>query len=279
MEQTRTIKIALAILSKGRAINFSSYTLKYLSNLEVHIFVEPQDFNNYLLYNPILKANKNFKLLQLPLNNQGVTYARNYIVNYFTKLNYDVLWVFDDNIKFFYIRDSTDYKKLITYYSNNFLQPISEKMFNENYAQASISFKPSNWLHQPEIKENTRVWGLTALNLPLLAKNNINYDLPIKLFQDYDITAQIFNKGLKNFVSYKYAFDKKMCQDNKACGTFRTKELSLAICKLLVEKYSPEVIKYKFNEEHKIFEPQFSWKKLANKNITDNKTKKLTDFF
>jgi hypothetical protein len=257
-------KQAITIQSKGRPNVIQERTLKFLHNRDdVYIVVEPQD---YLKYSKI----ENVNIIKLPKNDLGLTYSRKYTQEYFAD-SVRYVWMLDDNIDQFITR------KGLTDGGHPKLRPIEEqeitvkKIFDEvlqvmidnNYIQMTLSFRPTNWLQKGLIKENTRSWGIVLNDNKKMLDNKIMYDLECKLFQDMDMVAQILKKGFKNACYYQYAFHKRMTGYSGGCNTYRTVELSLDVCKYLVQKYGNAVC-YKFHDGHGIWEPKFNWKKLVN---------------
>ena len=136
---------------------------------------------------------------------------------------------------------------------------------SKNYVQLAISYKSSNWCHLGETKENGRAWACVLLNLELLSRNNINYDIKCLAFEDYDLTAQILRKGLKNIIYYRYAFENVPMAKNKGgmenYYKNETKKLK-EVCEYLKQKYNSNEVKIFFNKTHNIYEPQFYWSKI-----------------
>lgn len=255
------MEFAIAIPSKGRPEVIKNYTLKFLNNLSnVFVFVEPQDYEDYL------KSLPNTNIIVLGENNKGIAYARRSVQKFFFENKIRYVWQLDDNIDDFLIREgvtSGGYPKLVgVENAESILKDTLNIMKSEGYIQASISFKPSNWYEEGLLKINTRIWGVVLNDNTKMVENNILYDYNADTFEDYDITAQSLKKGFKNVCFYKYAFHKKMAHHKGGCQTYRNKEFSEKICANIVSKYG-DAIKISFNEKHKIFEPQFNWKKLT----------------
>lgn len=82
------------IASKGRAKSCTTFSRLIEENYgRVCLVVEPQDFDSYQTEFP------NEKILNLGQNDQGVTYARNFILRHATEMGLDWFWMMDDDIK------------------------------------------------------------------------------------------------------------------------------------------------------------------------------------
>ena len=243
-------KIRYLILSKGRPEICFNTTYSLTKHLNPFIVIEPQEEIDYL------KFFRKDQLIILPFSNKGLTMVRHWCL---TNFNDDIIWMFDDDLKHMFKRDGLtglgNHKLVHT--KVNF-DNINKKLIDEDFAQAGITFKPSNWYFKGDFKIDTRICAVTAFNMDILKKNNINYDLDVLIFHDYDITAQILSKGLHNFASYEYAFDTKMAGDSKGVSVYRTKALSKQICDLLKKKWGVECEL----TSREIYEPQFKWKDI-----------------
>lgn len=87
-----TPRYPIYIPSKGRAD--VSYTARFLERDEVDykIVVEPAQYETYCQYHDASK------LIQLPENNKGLIYARNWIKAHATAAGYERHWQLDDNM-------------------------------------------------------------------------------------------------------------------------------------------------------------------------------------
>lgn len=265
-------KQVIVIPSRGRPNVIRKRTLKLIAGTKnVYIVIEKEDIKKY---NNI----KDIELIVLPESNMGLTYARRYIQEYFrNKARY--VWQLDDNLDQFVHRFG------LTEGGNPKLRPIEEQnikaqqifdetlaiMKEKEYIQMTISFRPSNWYQDNLFKENTRSWGIVLNDNKKMLDNDILYDVKCKLFQDYDIVAQMLYKGFVNACFYEYAFHKKMAGYKSGCSDYRNETLALEVCDYLRNKYDG-FVKFKFSKKHNIIEPNFLWKNLRD-NKKNNKVK------
>lgn len=85
--------IKVAILSKNRCGKVHTYNA--LKGYPCHIFVEPQEVDNYKTTYP------DSIIVDIGQSNQGIVYVRNFINDYFKANNIAKVVVLDDDIKTF----------------------------------------------------------------------------------------------------------------------------------------------------------------------------------
>ena len=89
-------KVKIFIPSKNRLNNEKTYNILKELNLDPILVIEPQEEEQ--------AKNLNYNYLLLDKNNQGITYARNFILNYARNNNYEYIAMLDDDIdRFGYI--------------------------------------------------------------------------------------------------------------------------------------------------------------------------------
>lgn len=257
----KNIKAIFAIPTKDRVDILKNMTLKILNCIpknKIYIFVEPQDYEKYFQF-----QNEGYNVVSIEKDNMKIAYSRKFIQKYFEN-KFDLIWLLDDNMDSFYIREELKLKKI-----------NDEKIFNmffyleneiKNYGILTLSFKPSNWYVEELKKENTRAWGIVLLNNKLLCEKNIFYDETLGLFEDYDICANCLLSDIKTISFYNYAFYKEMSKYKGGCQTYKNKEYSKEICYYLKKRYTNK-IDISFNENHNLFEPSFYWSKLKPNSI------------
>lgn len=88
---TKINDVKIFIPSKNRLNDEKTYNILKSIELFPYLVVEPQEY---------LKAKElGFNVIVLDKNNQGITYARNFILNYARKNNYKYICMLDDDIK------------------------------------------------------------------------------------------------------------------------------------------------------------------------------------
>jgi len=271
----------ITIPSRGRPDVIKERTLKLIDGTKnIYVVVEPHE---YELYKEGLEG-YDVELLKLPESNCGLTFSRRYIQYYFNETRY--VWQLDDNLDQLLIRNGLTEGGHPHLDKIEWLDIPAQQVFDETlaimkekgYIQMTLSFRPSNWYFEGELKENNRAWGIVLNDNKKMVDNNIIYDINCKLFQDLDIVAQIFSKGFKNATYHKYAFHKRMAGYKSGCSDYRTQELANKVCDYLVEKYEDGVA-IKFNDRHKINEPSFKWSKIIENSLNPKpKIRKVWDY-
>lgn len=233
----------IAIPTKGRAGKIDTLVIFK----DAVLFVEPQESKVYKEIYP------NNEIVILPENDKGISYVRNYILNY-----YDcVVFVLDDDITKIYSKQGKKLKKIedISDFINACLTCIKK-----GYKQVTISFKASNWMHDGLFKINTRCWCINVFDCSL---KDIRYDSKSDVFEDYDFTAQLISKGYKNISLYNFAFDCRTMGTNEGgWQLFDRKSKSATAFKYLMNKWGPQVITSRKNKVTGLQEVQFNWRYL-----------------
>lgn len=85
-------KHPICVASKGRANDSKTLTALFENGSVVHLFVEPQDADKYQGCYP------NADLHVLPENDKGISFVRNFILNFARIQGWDWYWMLDDDI-------------------------------------------------------------------------------------------------------------------------------------------------------------------------------------
>jgi len=91
------VKYPGLIATKGRAGQSSTIENALKENLPIRLIVEPQDALDYCREYPTAE------IYELPENNKGITYARNFCLNMARREGFPWFWMLDDDIKQLYI--------------------------------------------------------------------------------------------------------------------------------------------------------------------------------
>lgn len=115
------------IATKGRPNNCTTMEKLLEENCSrVVLVVEPQDFDSYE------KVFGSSRLMRLPKDNQGVTFARNFILAKASEMGCDWFWMMDDDIKSMHITENSKIVK------KSFLEVIAraESVITETHGVA-----------------------------------------------------------------------------------------------------------------------------------------------
>jgi hypothetical protein len=170
------------IPTKGRFNNCkTAELLGSISNM--WLVVEPQELEKY-------KANySDFNYIELPENDKGITYVRNFILNFSNKMGYDWFWMLDDDISGIFRREGT---KLIR--DNNALY-TAENLIGNNTGQISLEYRQFAWSATKEFVLNSYNDVCVCINVQVAKKNDIKYREYLTLKEDRDFTMQIIKAG------------------------------------------------------------------------------------
>lgn len=241
--------------------NREPIVLKWLTEFnksEVLLFVEPQEYDNYFkLYSE--KAT----IVNIVENDKGFSYLLEFMNNYILSLK-EKYWIFlDDDILGFEKRiEGTKLKKVV---DNKEIKDIfielQNKIITENLSQIGLSFNVHNRFFEDEIDYNKGLWCALINNAEAI-KGVGGYDLNIKIFSDWEMSARLISKNYRTAIYYKYAFNHQM-KSRKGGAEFIYRDIELLnnSCRYIKNKYG-DVVEIKFNESHGFNEVRFKWKLL-----------------
>ena len=165
------------IPSKGRP-HCRTYSLLMESHYEgAIVVVEPQDKNKYESV-----GIKN--LLVLDKNNQGISYARQSILEHARKNNQEWVWMIDDDITGMFIWNG---KKLVKWCALSVLTlALDEAQKTPNLAIAGLDFRQFAWSHKGKPIMNTQICAVALIN----TKKTWALSYPNHLMEDRDFCIQ-----------------------------------------------------------------------------------------
>jgi hypothetical protein len=257
----------IAICTKKRPDRQKTLQILYklFSKEDIYLFVEPSEVKDYQKYEKVAT------IAVLGENDKGIRYARSFVLDYFkSHFPSEILCMTDDDIDNFSIRtEKVKYWKMrkATLEEIKFMFVFNQAFLlrNPEYGQSTISFGGSNFLFDGEQKENTRCWAFMFFNIANLNKYDINYDIAngYELFEDYDITIEMLQKGLKNISFYKWAFNTKFANEGGVQQFRFDRVKNDKSVSYMCEKW-PDVVGYFFSNNHKLPEIKVNWKKAYN---------------
>ena len=254
-------RINIMIPSKARCGLIKTIEWLPEDKCNISIFVEPQD---YLCYKSTY--GDRYSIVNVGADDKGVAFVRNFAVTYYGGGNVVHL---DDDINKLLIRNDSRMRKAQKDEIRDLFTFLNNKLYEPEVGLVTISFSASNWLFAGEWKEPSRAWCFFGLNGKRLLEKDINFDLNLLFQEDYDLVAQILNKGLRSVCTYRYAFDcPKIGTTVGGCQTYRTKLLNEKNVEYLFKKW-PGKIQIKKRLDGYI-EPQFIWSKFSSKSKKDS---------
>ncbi len=270
-------KYPMYIVSKGRwDVCLTAKALDKI-NAEYYIVVEQSDYDKYAEFY------SKEKLLVVPQyyhdtydtfddlgdsKSKGPGVARNFCWDHSIKLGYDWHWVFDDNIRDFYIYNNN---KRIRVGDTTIFRVMEEFCeLYENIAQAGPNYRffVVEKAKYPPFILNTRIYSM------LLIRNDIPYRWRGRYNEDTDLSLRILKDGWCTVQFNMFLGDKLWTQTLKGGNMqeFYSKEGTLPKSQMLVNMH-PDVTKlvWRFNRWHHYVDySQFKKNKLKRKNVIPN---------
>ena len=194
----------ICIPSKDRAETMTTHL--FFNPKDVLIFVEPQEIKKYKIFHP------EYEFINIEQNNKGVSYARNYILNYVGNEN---IIMADDDYEYFGKRN-----KIGRY---NILQNCQEiiECINTNLKKYQICgiaddmfsyFSNKGSDNKRIYKDNQIVRDFYGIDMKWLTRNNIRYDENLKSGEDVDFNILVLlNNG---HVCNDYLYSRKKIYGN-----------------------------------------------------------------
>lgn len=208
------------IPSRGRATDQRTSALLSADGIEHAVVVEPRECAAYEAH----LTGQAARVMTLPEDNSwGVCYARNGVYDLASAAGHSWLWILDDDIKTFMVREGTKMSKCPAATALREAQKIISQ-----YARvgvAALEYQQFAWSSKKDAALNGYCDVAVALNLALLRKSGIRYDMALRMKEDRDIVLQALHKGLMSVRVQKYAFSAPKngsnaggCQDDYKSG-------------------------------------------------------------
>lgn len=158
------------------------------------IVVEPQDFHKYHERFP------RFNYMQLPKNDMGITYVRNYIKEYSEKQQMQNYWQLDDDISGLFYRDGT---KLVRS-GFEVLSKAKEQFLKNGIALGALEYRQFAWSATKEIVENSFCDSCVFVNNEKIT--DLRYRNYVEGKEDRDFAMQVIKYGHKTGRTTLFAF-------------------------------------------------------------------------
>jgi hypothetical protein len=222
------------------------------------LVVEPQEYKEYSINYP------NFNILQLPENNKGIVYVRNYIKQYTESKGIKEYWQLDDDITSFYYRSGT---KLI---KDNFevLQKAQKQFREQDISLGSLEYRQFAWSANKPIILNSFCDSCVYVNNEKTKSIRYRYEIAGK--EDRDFAMQVINANEKTGRTTLYAFSAPPNGSNKGGLKeifYDIKDAELVSCKKMVELWGDDICRHIVKPDGRN-DLKINWK-----NINNNQTK------
>jgi hypothetical protein len=170
--------ITCFIPSKNR-FDTNTYKLFESVNIKCYHFIEPQDFDKYQVPNKV----------NIEENDKGITFVRNFMLNYAKNMNLEWVIFCDDDVKNFgYFRQET--KKTITTNASIWLE-ILNKVKSLPFELVGINYCQYAWVEKTVYSINKKFAEVCIL----VNVKKINWKYNDNLKEDRDFQLETIKKG------------------------------------------------------------------------------------
>lgn len=243
-------KIKICIPSKNRP-NTLTYKIFQDLGLEVLLFLEPQDFDKYKV---------SCQKVNIGQNDQGISFVRNYIIDYAKTNKFKWVCMCDDDITSFGKATLTE-KGLRNKRDNKYILEAFEKTLNFQNTIFGINYSQYSWA-----SSNTKSVNTTTVEVCVWFKPDeikAKYDSNVNLKEDRDFIIQNKINGL-NIVKLNRYYHNSPDIGKKQGGLFdeyKAKKDEIAAKKML-EKWRPEIITLHTNKQGNL-DIKINWENLC----------------
>jgi len=205
-EPSKTIQYTIFILSKGRAGIATTPSRLDKQGIGYTLVVEPDEIDEYRLEYP------EAEILSLPLSGQGISYARQYILDYGRWNNLNYYWQLDDDLGACY--ELVDGKSIQVDFSIvlGYTETLTSK-----YDVALAGIEAKSFLrdeHQKPYRFNTRVYSCVLTS----TRHQCNYRAEFDTKEDIDFCLQILTTGEHIVCVQKYAINYRHIKSRQPGG-------------------------------------------------------------
>jgi|TARA_R110000765_G_scaffold106962_2_gene197673 hypothetical protein len=243
------------IPTKGRSDNCKTANL-IGDYKNLFLVVEPKEYGYYKEKYP------NNNILQLPENDKGIIYSRNFIKQYTEEKNINYYWQLDDDISYLYKREL---KKLIRENPITALEYCQNYFINNSISVGALEYRQYAWSATKEIVLNSFCDSVVFINNKLV--EGMRYTNGTK--EDRDFCIQAISKGLKTGRLTTYAFSAPQNGSNKGGLKeifYDIKDAELNTCKKMVEIWGENICTHIIKKDGR------NDLKIHWKNINSNQT-------
>jgi hypothetical protein len=213
--------------------------------IEYSLVVEPQDYNSY-------KANYPCGIFTLPENDRGITFARQHILDLARVMKLEWFWMLDDDINEF-----GEVVKCRTIRRDASMLCKAERLLTAYESSLyTLELRQFAWTSD-ELKKNRTAMQCVLFNVPRC--RNINYDLDIKIREDYDLTFQSIFKANGTLKTAKYYYGiADMKSQEGGMEKWYNDEFEKKQVELLCKKY-PGLVEYVYKKNR--HDVKINWRK------------------
>jgi len=202
------------------------------------LVVQEKEFFRYGFY----YFSKVHKIIVLPKNITTIEPTRRFIWERTESRGINKFFIIDDDLTF-HKRIPGDPKHSRSISGPKELENIFREMYRQldHYPSVGLSERLGNNREEEEWKEITRCVRCVGYNHKAIPFEKLKFGR-MEVMEDYDITLQLFQLGLKNNVWFKYMQEQGNSNQKGGCSSWRTLELHNANA-IKLAKFHPEFVK------------------------------------
>ncbi len=246
------------IPTKGRYDNCKTANL--IGNYKnLFLVVEPQEYKEYRINYP------NFNILQLPEDDKGLAYARNWVKLFTIRGAIKQYWLLDDDISYFYKREGT---KLIRNNYDDTLLDAQNYFVDNNVACGALEYRQYAWSSNKRGVYNSFCDSAVFIDNKLTDGIWCNEELKLKI--DRDFCIKVISSGNKTCRDTMNAFSVPPNGSNKGGLkeiAYDQKDTELNACKKMIEIWGDDICRHIVKPDGRN-DLKINWK-----NINNNQTK------
>jgi hypothetical protein len=206
LDMQQPVQYPIFVPSKGRWKRAQAAMMLRGCGLPFTLVVEPHEEALYREDFPTAQY------LVLPERNQGIRYARQYILDYCRKQGYSRYWQIDDNIeRFVYAKDGSQ----VPVTANAALGEIEKLVADRrSIALAATDYAQFGVLAEKDVTYGTRAYCCVLTS----TETGINYRVGTDMKEDVDFILQHLAAGHTTLLSHRFAMVKPAMGKNKIGG-------------------------------------------------------------
>jgi len=222
----------------------------------LYLIVEPQELEKY-------KENyKYYNYITLPKNDKGISYVRNFCLNYANKMGWEWFWMLDDDISNIYKRvGSKLIKDKLAIYN-------AEKIIDHNTAQISLEYQQFAWCANKDFILNSYNDVAVCINAKKCIDKKIKYREYVNLKEDRDFTMQIIKNGydVKRYTLAAFAAPKNGSNEGGLKNIYDNSQNELKATKRMIELWGDDICRLNIKKDGRP-DCKIIWKNINKKQL------------
>lgn len=244
-------EIKIFIPTKNRVGKQKTYEILKSLNLEPILVIEPQEENSY---------KGKFNYILLPDNDRGISFSRNYIIDYSRQKGYNYIIQIDDDLNGFYRKEG---KKLI---KDNSVFIKALERFIEYKGYCGLEYQQFAWCQDCDESFNRSVEVCLMMYLPYIPED-VKFDPKSK--EDKDFAIQLLMHGKETMKMNNISLSVPTVGSNEGgLHDWYSSKKDADASYYMLEKWGNEIITIKDKKDR--IDAMVNWKGVINKYNREN---------